>query len=350
MSKSHIERITCPHCGAKGDYECWDSVDDSSVCKGCIYAAGISEKADGCGQLSSKSFRERVIKGYCEHRKTNLFSPSVFEENERREQEAALQKAEKESDVYALKVVQGFIDKCLEGNIDNLKTCDFYNLHTFHQEDEKWRDELNQKAMKAILVLAFEDVWPELTYDSLEHHLFSIESVSMYQRLFDSYMVGLYFKGMEKFNPSKELFERAKHYVSLYSSIGNFFVFSSKGGTLEMVRADNAKWRDNMDQLLLSLYKAIATPKKEITSLVSIMYKGRKQIGGYGSIEGFPRMIHNLLLDDFMGEDGTPKSIFKIVGSCDPGLTSQDTLRLSMSFFASTRWLFPKEVRFLLPN
>ena len=53
---------------------------EGTICEGCVYAGGIQKKGEGCGRLFTKSFRDRYLKGCCEYRKTDLFTPSQFEE------------------------------------------------------------------------------------------------------------------------------------------------------------------------------------------------------------------------------------------------------------------------------
>ncbi len=288
---------------------------EGTICEGCIYAGGIHGKGEGCGRLFAKSFRNRYLKGRCEYRKTDLFEPSDFEEMDQYRKKKAKEKEEKSSDVYALSIVKDFIKERLDGDIDKLRDLDLETL----KGDEKYGQDFGPKSelAKSIMALVFGNVWPNLSVDSINHYEYSSSQMIHYQNLFGSNILDQYFKGMEKFNPSKEQFERALRVAHLINSIGNFWVLPNKLNDKETMAGykDNPKFRGYMDRYLQAMYGVFTDEKKPDMHLKGIFYKNRKVMTEYQGAEGWTHFVDNMMLKDFVDESGKPKEIFDYIWS-----------------------------------
>ncbi len=288
---------------------------EGTICEGCIYAGGIQGKGEGCGRLFAKSFRNRYLKGRCEYRKTDLFEPSDFEEMDQYRKKKAKEKEEKSSDVYALSIVKDFIKERLDGDIDKLRDLDLETL----KEDEKYGQDFGPKSelAKSIMALVFGKVWSNLTVDSIDNYEYSSSQMIHYQNLFGSNILDQYFKGMEKFNPSKEQFERALRVAHLINSIGNFWVLPNKLNDKETMAGykDNPKFRGYMDRYLQAMYGVFTDEKKPDMHLKGIFYKNRKVMTEYQGAEGWTHFVDNMMLKDFVDESGKPKEIFDYIWS-----------------------------------
>ena len=288
---------------------------DGSICEGCIYAGGIQKKGEGCGRLFTKSFRDRYLKGRCEYRKTDLFTPSRFEEMDKYRKEKAKEKEEKSSDVYALRIVKDFVEEKLGGDIDKLRDFDLETL----REDEKYGKDFGPKSelAKSIMALVFGSVWPNLTVDSINHYEYSCSQMVHFQNLLGSNILDQYFKGMEKFCPSKEQFERALRVAHLLDSIGNLWVLPNKLNDKDSMAGykDTPKYRGYMDRYLQAMYAVFMEEKRPDMHLKGIFYKNRKVMTDYQGAEGWTRFVGNMMLQDFVDESGKPKEIFDYVWS-----------------------------------
>ncbi len=282
-----------------------------TICEGCIYANGIRGKGEGCGRLFIDSFRNRYTKGRCEYRKTDLRKPSLFEKMDKIEKERKKEKAEKSSDVYALRTVRDFIKDRLHGDIDKLRDFDLSSLGCEGAE-----------LIKSILSLVFGATWPNLSVDAIDLYEYSSSQMIHYQNLFGSNVLNQYFMGMKNFSPSKEQFERALHVAQLVGSIGNYWVLPNKRSEKDSMATykDCPKFRGYMDRYLQAMCDVFMNGKRQDQNLKCIFYKNRKMMTGYQGAEGWTRFVSNMMLQDYVDEDGKPKEIFDYVWSYMKGL------------------------------
>lgn len=315
---------------------------EGTICEGCVYAGGIQKKSEGCGRLFTKSFRDRYLKGCCEYRKTDLFTPSQFEETDKYRKEKAKEKEEKSSDVYALRIVGDFIQERLDGDINKLRDFDLATL----TEDEKYGKENwpKNELAKSIMALVFGNIWPNLTVDSINHYEYSSSQMVSFQNLFGSNILDKYFKGMEKFNPSKKQFERALHVAHLLNSIGNLWVLPNKLNDKETMASykDNPKFRGYMDRYLQAMYAVFMDEKKPDIHLKGILYKNRKVMTEYQGAKGWGHFINNLMLQDYVDADGKPKDIFDYVWSYMKDLDRDSYFRAVDKFCTFCEEVIPK--------
>ena len=281
------------------------------ICEGCIYANGIRGNGEGCGRLFIKSFRERYMKGHCEYKKTDLFVPSDFEVIDKYRREQAKDTAEKQSDVFALRTVKEFVAEKLGGNIKALKILDLSTL----RDDSKYGDSdiCKSNIVKAIMTLVFADSWPDLTVDALNHYTYQITRINQFQNLFGSNICDEYFKGMQKFEPSKSQHDRAVKVAHLTYNIGNLVVWPNKA-MFSACKEDN-KLKEYMDKFLMAMYGVMTEQKKQNMDVKAALYKNRKMMTDYQGREGFDKFIKNMMLEAFVDGQGEPKEVFMFVWS-----------------------------------
>lgn len=285
----------------------WQGV-KGSVCEGCFYAKGIVGKGEGCGRLFQKSFRERYIKGRCEYRKEKLADESRFERDKRREREIAKDTAEKQSDVYALRLLREFVDEVLGGDIDKLVSFDLSTIaenRKFH-ERVAWQSPI----LRSVLALAFADSYHELNVDSMSHLKYRIDQINSYQRLFGFNVLDQYFKGMDKFNPSPELVQRAVRVAHLSECIGNYWVMPNKFGV-----DYKDKYRGYFDKVINAIYGCMIDAPKKDRVMQGLLYSSRKLMPNYQNADGFDRFIRDMMFEDYVDENGRPKQVFMGVWS-----------------------------------
>lgn len=305
---------------------------EGSVCEGCIYANGIQGHGEGCGRLFIKSFRERYLKGLCEYHKTELDKPSRFEEMDKYRKKEEKERAEKSADTFALRVVRRFVDEYLDGDINKLAHTDLYAFKADTDDDTELTGE---NVIHSVMALVFSDSWPGLTVQNIEQYNFCCSMMNEDIRLTGSNIADQYMMGLQKFCPSKELNERAIRTNHLLQTIGNFWVLPNNRNdkdTLSNYKDTTPHYRGYMDKYLKAIYAAITGHGKVDTRMKGILYKNRKLMNGYQGLEGFNLFVHNMMLDDYVDEQGMPKNIFPMVWSYMKGL-NRDTYLCAVSIF-----------------
>lgn len=313
-----------------------------TVCDGCIYAKSINSKGEGCGRLFQKSFREHVIKGHCDYYKTDLETPSEFEERAVYNQKQKIDTEEKQSDVYAIRLLKEFVSEKLNGDINKLKDFDLSTLN----EDGKYGDYDISRAniAKAIMSLAFGGDWPELNVDSINHYDYRLEPICHFVNLLGSNIMDKFFKGLQKFDPSPELHQRAVKCAHLTYNIGNLIILPNKFNDKESLSnyRGNSKFRGYMDSYLKTIYDVMTEQKKQDLHMKGILYKNRKMMVSYQGDEGFSKFIHAMLLEPFVDDMCIPKKIFKGIWSSMKDLDRETYLNAVEEYIEFCNDFIPK--------
>lgn len=303
-----------------------------TVCHGCVFTDGINEKGEGCRKLGKEEFRNNVIKGECKYYKQDEESKSLQERldeySEKKEKERAL----KQTDEFAVRLVKEFIRDKLNGDFSKLMTFDFGEL----REDTKFGDcggfafsPEKTNIMKAIMVLVFKDVWPEISYDGFDRYGYEAFMINTYRMLL-GFPLGNNFKGLREYRPSAELLDRAWAFHHLSQTIGNYMVMPG-GSALarERVRRDQRY----IDTFLQAFLFAINNPKKGSLDLLGIMNGHKKIFAPYRSEEGFTALCRKSFLDDYLDEKGSLKSLFVGVWSDQKFLTREQYIKAVEEYF-----------------
>ena len=332
----------------KADDTDWYKGVEEYVCKGCIYANGI-RSAFGCGRLGYNSFRRNYTSGKCEYRKTDLYIPSEYEKERKK---IALQKKQegmnrqtkddefdeqfmesqeeerlrkytenkekeekaKQDGTYARELIKDFIRENLDGDISKLVSFNFDTL----REDEKYGDckgfpfSVDKcNIVKAIMSVAFADVWPELNQYNIERYKYLCNGINYTQYLFGANIMDKFFKGMEKFNPTKEQHERAVRVYHLTNCIGNIWVLP---GGIDKDK-DTYHYHGYADLFMKGIYAAMTGKGKVQPDLKTALYKARKLMANYQGADGFRQFALNMMLNDYIDYYGKPIDLFMHVWS-----------------------------------
>lgn len=281
-----------------------------SVCDGCMYAKGTNGRPFGCGRLFQESFRKSYISGHCDYWKFNLETESWFEHRSRMEREKAEEYQSKTSGSYATNLVMDFIAEHLEGKIDNLLKFDFRSLG----EDKKYGPIKgpsmiqNYAIVKSIIEIMFDEYWPDLNVETLDSYQYQIGTIIHYQRLAGARIADRRFKALDAHCPDEELIDMAEELFSHCYTLGDFIVWPNKAVMANMF--DDPKMRGYIDRMFIAMYDVMTDARKQNMDVKAALYKNRKLMKGYQGKEGFIKFIKNSLLDDFLNEDGSPKSLF----------------------------------------
>ena len=309
----------------------WDGPKDT-VCDGCIFTDGINSKGEGCRKLQKEEFRNRVIKGQCEHYKVNEQSLSFQEERDKYKEEKAIDKASKETDVYAMKLVKDFIKDKLDGDVMKLTSFDFNEL----RDDEKYGncggyafspDKTN--IMKAILTLTFKEAWPEISYDGFDHYDYQAEQVNTYLMIL-GFPLGENFKGLRKFRPSADILDRAWAFYHLCHTIGNYMVWP---GGITICRDRLPRSQRYIDSYLKAIHDTLISTKVLSSELHQAVNRKKKVFAPYRTDVGFVDMCRKMYLGDYLDYMGKPMALFDGVWS------DQKDLKPALYFKALEQYL-----------
>ena len=323
----------------------WYNGLEDHICKGCIYSNGIRAPY-GCGRLGIDSFKQRYTIGKCEYRKTDLYIPSDFEKERKRialqkkqddefeeqflesEEEERLRKYSenrereekaKQDGSYAKELIQDFIKEKLDGDINKLATFDFGAL----REDQKYGDckgfafSVDKcNIVKAIMSIVFADVWPELNQYNIERYKYLCNGINYTQYLFGANIMDKFFKGMDKFNPTKEQHERAVRVYHLTECIGNIWVLP---GGIDKDK-DTYHYHGYADLFLKGIYAGMTGNGKVQPDLKAALYKARKLMKNYQGSDGFRQFALDMMLNDYIDYYGKPIDLFMHVWSMMKGL------------------------------
>lgn len=218
-------------------------------------------------------------------------------------------------DYKAINLLREFVKEKLGGDIHKLRTFDFTTL----DEDRKYGSTNHPQApiIKAIMVVAFGDVWPGLSMDHIDHGPYKCDTIQTYQNLFGINMCDQYFKGMQFFKPTDSQFQRALRVAHLTYSVGNFWVLPGNGAISNRI-LDNS-YRYYMDKFLKNIY-AVLTGQKRVDKTLQKTIENTSQMKPYYGVEGFQKFVHDMMLEDYVDYYGKPMDIFDFVWSSMRGL------------------------------
>ncbi len=304
---------------------------EGTVCKGCIYTRGIQGNGMGCGRLFAPSFRLRYIKGNCEYKKIDLFTPSVFELKAKEEKRLAKEAEEKSSNVYALKMLRSFIDERLDGDITKLKYFDFNSL----KKDNKYGDNRDRTVFgtesmlaKSVFSLAFSDVWQGLNYELMDKRTFQADTINFTNTLFGIHFED-YYKALETFRAPQSLRQRVVAFEKMVHTIGNIMVIPF---CWNMVRDTRPLGRGYTDVFLREVYKMMTKEAKFNRKLLDNLNHAIKDVDSFRTKENFTKMARGLMLDDFLDDEGRPKQVFQGLFSWEHGIDRPTFLRAANEF------------------
>ncbi|MCD8297655.1 MAG: WG repeat-containing protein [Prevotella sp.] len=292
----------------------WKGV-KGSVCQGCIFANTIIGKGEGCAELHKDEFRKNYVNGICLYRKESYYKDSVFEQEECRNAEESKDEEKKATNVQAVRLIKDFIEEVLDGDIEKLRDYDLSSIQGKYADNDVSRS----KVVMSIMALVFSDVWPDLNVYNIEHSLYKCDEMNIYQNLLGINMFDEYFRGMEKFHPTKEQHQRAVRVAHLINSIGNFWVLPNFG-----MQKNDYRYRSYMDKFLQGMYEVFTGQDKMDKKLQAIFHSKRKLMVDYQGEAGFHKFIRNMMLEDYVDEAGMPKEIFMFVWSMKKDLNRDD--------------------------
>lgn len=223
-------------------------------------------------------------------------------------------------------LVRDFISERLNGDINRLAEFQFDTL----SEDAKYGHKegpsvwYNYAIVRAIMSLAFEDLWPDLCVETLDNYTYQIAPIIRYQRLFGAYIGQRHFLGLDKYRNivSDELIDKACAVVELCDTIGNLLIWPNK--TVMSQLYDDWKMRGYFDRMMQAVYASMTGYGKENDDVKAALHNNRALMRKFQGRDGFERFVKHQLLNEFVDEDFKPLSLFKGISNATKDFNPKD--------------------------
>jgi hypothetical protein len=225
----------------------------------------------------------------------------------------------------ASSLLRDFVTLKLGGDLRQFKDFDLEELKDdkrFGCENPRHFDCDNTFIMRAVYVLLFSRAFPDMT-DWREIDTgkpYRGDTIHTFHTIFgraNPEKPGCYY-GIDRFAPiEKALYDRIRRFHKMAHTLGNFVVLPNaavqcnmRSQTLNTYRGTN-HWHDYFDLFLLALEPCLRKRANADNVLFRLVHERNEHaFGQYTSPDGFTRLAKNLLLDDFLDEDGHAKNIF----------------------------------------
>ena len=222
-------------------------------------------------------------------------------------------------------VLRAFVREKLDGDIRNFKEFDFETLKyddLFGCASPRNFDCDNTYIIRAVYVLLWSKVFPDMT-DWREigtGKCYRGDTIHTFHTIFGrpNPEKSGHFYGIDRFAPIDDaLYERVRLFHKKICTLGNFVVLpncSVKTGeefvTPNTYRGTN-HWRDYFDRFLLALEPCLVNGCDADETLYKLVHeRNRYAFENYRSQAGFTRLAKDLLLEDYLDENGHAKNLF----------------------------------------
>jgi hypothetical protein len=285
----------------------WHGLEDS-ICEGCIYTRGIVENYQGCGRLTSGSFRRNYMRGQCEYRKQDIAVYSQAEIDAKHRWSKYQDHVEKTSPVFAKNLVNKLIVEHLNGDINRLADLNFYTL----PQNSKYVNHASvitqMPIVKALMSLIFNDTWHGVNYNSIERYEFACDLLHSTVQQLGAPVGHEYFLGMNNLSPTAQQTAIAFELYSLTATLGNLWLMPNRGNraTLFDLHHDS-HYCGYADLFVQDMCKALIKKRGVNTEMAQLIEANAANFEGYHGVRGTKKLMQQLLLDKFINE--TPMRI-----------------------------------------
>lgn len=223
-------------------------------------------------------------------------------------------------DKRARHLLKDFIREKLDGKIDGISTFDF---KTLRGDDRfgcpgRYFDCDDTEIMRAVYVVLWEDILPELSMDTLGNaEKYRGDTMNSFHTMFGREIPDRpgFYAGLEKYHPSDEMRERVREFGNKYcSNIGNFVVLPNRyvrDTTLNFYRGTN-QWRDFFDRFLVRLRNELCDCGEKDPLLEELVDTNAFCFDKFRSKNGFRILKNRLFLADYCDSDGIPEERFPL--------------------------------------
>lgn len=221
-------------------------------------------------------------------------------------------------DERARRLLLDFIQEKLNGQLDNIRTFDFKSLRDSDKFGcpGRYFDCDDTEIMRAIYVVLWEDVLPELSMDTLGNTgKYRGDTMNSFHTMFGREIPDKpgFYAGLEKYHPSDELRERVSEFGNKYcSTVGNFVVLPNlyaRDTTLNFYRGTN-QWHDFFDRFLIQLKNVLCDCGEKDLLLDELVKANAFCFDKFKGDEGFQALERTLFLEDYCDSVFSPQIVF----------------------------------------
>ena len=221
---------------------------------------------------------------------------------------------------YTRKLIELFVEDYLEGDLDNLVK---FNLNTIKDNTlygyvygSAYYPE-QARIVRAFMLAVFGDLWPDLTLDSIIQHKYSVERINFTTYIFGANICDDYFKGLNKFNPTRILHNRCVEVNRLMYTIGNYWVLPN--GVTQDLGTYRYHWMT--DLYLSDMYRVFMGEDDADPTLKNLFAKSGQAFVKYSSADGFKKLMRGMLMNKYLYHTGEPKDVLPRIWSMKQPMT-----------------------------
>ena len=138
-----------------------------------------------------------------------------------------------------------------------------------------------------------------------------------------------YYKALETYDAPAELRERVVRFGKKVHTIGNIMVLPSG---LNLMRNTKPLGRGYCDVFLAEFYKMMIGAKKCNMKMLDALNLKKKEVAAFRTEDNFNHIVHELMLEDFLDEEGKPKQVFQGLFSWEPGISRDTFIKAANEF------------------
>lgn len=219
----------------------------------------------------------------------------------------------------SIRLIRSFVEEKLNGDIEELISFDVKQL----KGDRRYGscngggfDSDNTSIVRAVLAVAFEDVWPDFDENALAQKKYRGDTINTFNTMFGPKLGSGGFEGLNLFNPDEATLDRVDRFYHVYSTIGNMVPLPNRSAgryTLNTFRGTYSKWRDYFDEFLFALRSALADGVYDDQTFEQLMEVNSFAFHQYAGESGFLELCKGLMLDDYINDTGEVKHLFPVV-------------------------------------
>ncbi len=223
-------------------------------------------------------------------------------------------------DEYTKRLIELFVEDVLEGDLDNLVR---FNLNTIKDNTlygyvygSAYCPE-QARIVRAIMLAVFGDLWPNINLDSFLQYEYSVERINFTSYIFGANICDEYFKGLNRFKPTKIQNDRCVEVNRLMYTIGNYWILPY--GVTQDLGTYRYHWMT--DLFLSDMFKVFVGEEEADSTLKKLFDKSGQAITKYRSADGFKKLMRGMMMNKYLYRTGEPKDVLPRIWSMKQPMT-----------------------------
>lgn len=236
-----------------------------------------------------------------------------------------------------ISIIKDFVDEYLSADINGLATFDIKSLkgnRKYGSCNGGGFDSDNTRLTRAIIALAFDEVWPGLNEKTIEQGVYRGDTINSFHTMFGGPVNGGSFEGIDKFLVDGSLKERVKAFYHLYSTVGNFVPLPNNmvGRISFNTYRGTCKWRDYFDKFLSALYRSLIDKHSQSDAFDKLIDANKGALTVCSTKRGFDEICEELFLQDFLDGNGHVKNLFSSVYWWNQRITREEYINAIVKY------------------